>query len=254
MMPSYPLLHAQVRAIFLSLTISYITLTLLMPDDFLDLKWNRCPDGYHLTESLSWIVPNSDQQTTYQPFSHFDALYRQFAKIKNSGALLKFVTHFGLLDLEEWGTSVRDYLKYAQFFRDLLLAKAVGPEEVADVFEQQIEREIGGTLLEPPMPANELDEYGQLRGVITPYSPLGEFCLAPDPKKGLEITIRPYTLMSGLWIQLSRKLSDKGVIRICRHCGKPFEAGPGTKKRADATFCSREHSVRFHSFKRSHGA
>jgi hypothetical protein len=231
-----------------------------MAGDFLDLEWRRCPEGYHLYSSKRWILPNSKNQKTYRPFSHFDALYREFAKVENSQNLLKFVTLFGPLDNEECGTNVRDYLRYAENFRELLSAKLEGPEAVANEFTNLVETEFIGQhepIFDSPRnaPLNQLgDELGQLQGVITPISPLGEFYLVPDPEKGLEITIKPYTLMSGLWIQLSRKLSDKSVMRICRHCGKPFEAGPGTKKRADATFCCREHSVRFYSFKRSQGA
>ena len=83
---------------------------------------------------------------------------------------------------------------------------------------------------------------------------LGHVSLEEDRVKGIKIVIEPDLLISGLWLQLARKLTGPAAVRTCRYCGFLFEAGPGTSKRADATFCCSDHSVRFHSLKRSEGA
>ena len=81
---------------------------------------------------------------------------------------------------------------------------------------------------------------------------IGEMHLEPDPAEGVRLKIGG-SLYDGLWMQLARKLSSKTVIRTCRYCGSTFEAGAGSKRRADATFCCSEHSVRFHSLNRLKG-
>jgi hypothetical protein len=66
---------------------------------------------------------------------------------------------------------------------------------------------------------------------------------------------RPGNLIQGLKFQLAQSLFGSTIIRACRWCGGLFEAGAGAKVkvRKDSTFCCREHSVLYHSHKRSKG-
>ena len=53
-------------------------------------------------------------------------------------------------------------------------------------------------------------------------------------------------------VDLAKVVARKdAVVRQCRHCGEWFEAGPGTRLRADAEFCCGEHKVRHFSLQRS---
>ena len=82
---------------------------------------------------------------------------------------------------------------------------------------------------------------------------IGEIDLVADANKGLRLRLKTDSLKSALWWQLGQKLSGNAIIRECRQCDKLFEVGRNTGRRSDATFCCNEHSVRFHSLRRSRG-
>ena len=234
-----------------------------MTDFLIDMEWHRCPDGYRLERSpvratsgraaRDLIVPNSDKLDFYRPFAQYDVLYSAFAKIRTSDELIHFIDRFGPLDLEVDGKSdVQRNLKYARYFRDLLHAKRQGPKKVASVFTSQIGTEFlakFGQLFRDNGVDVTLDDFRAL------YPPMadgfGNLALQADADVGIRIKIQPNALVDGLWIQLSRKLAGNTAMRTCRQCNSLFEVGPGTSKRADATFCCSEHSVLFHSLKRS---
>jgi hypothetical protein len=128
-------------------------------------------------------------------------------------------------------------------------AKRLGPKKIASVFTSLLGREY-------------LAKHGQFHGeeampitlndfITFSIAGFGEVHLEADPGIGLRIKIEPNSLINGLWIQLSRKLAGSTAMRTCRQCNALFEVGPGTSKRSDATFCCGEHSVLFHSLKRS---
>jgi hypothetical protein len=96
-------------------------------------------------------------------------------------------------------------------------------------------------------------------GVLEPtnYSlniPIGDVDVIADGTTGIRVRFNTDCLITALLWQLARTLSGNTRYRECRHCGDLFELGPGAKRRADATFCCNEHSVRFHSAKRTIGA
>lgn len=74
----------------------------------------------------------------------------------------------------------------------------------------------------------------------------------PD-QAGLRLEIRPRDLIDALWLQFAQHVSSGKRVRACLHCGNWFECGPGTPRRADATFCSREHKTAYFSLARSKG-
>ena len=229
----------------------------------IDLEWFRCRDGYRLVprESvrrgdpilsvrrgdppIDRIVASSDRTDAYRPFDHFDSLYKEFAKVKTADDLLGFVKRFGLLEnspeyeadfhqgdegepvlagvSEYEGNSVPKYLTQARLFRETLLRKENGPKAVAAFF----------------------------RRMAIPLT------LVADPSTGVEFAVTPLNLIHGLKFQLAQSLIGNTIIRACRWCGGLFEAGAGAKVRKkvrkDSTFCCREHSVLYHSHKRSKG-
>lgn len=52
-----------------------------------------------------------------------------------------------------------------------------------------------------------------------------------------QLTLRPQNLWGALWLQFAQAISHNSSMRICRGCRKPFHAGAGTSRRADATTC-----------------
>ena len=226
----------------------------------IDLEWFRCPDGYRLVPRGSMddggppmdrIVASSDRTDAYRPFDHFDSLYKEFAKLKIADDLLGFVKRFGLLEKspeyeadfhqgddgepvlggvsEYEGNSVPKYLTEARLFREFLLRKENGPKAVAAFFRSHKEFGIGSGLT-----------------------------LVANPSTGVEFAVTPTgNLIQGLKFQLAQSLIGSTLIRACRWCGDLFEAGAGAKVRKkvrkDSTFCCREHSVLYHSHKRSKG-
>jgi hypothetical protein len=195
------------------------------------------------------IVASSDRTETYRPFDHFDSLYKEFAKVKTADDLLGFVKRFGLLEegpeydadfyrgdegeavfggvSEYEGNSVPKYLTEARLFRELLLRKESGPKAVAASFRSH-----------------------NARMAIA-------LNVVADPSTGVEFAVRPGDLIQGLKFQLAQSLTGSTIIRACRWCGSLFEAGAAAKVRKrvrkDSTFCCREHSVLYHSHKRSKG-
>ena len=70
-------------------------------------------------------------------------------------------------------------------------------------------------------------------------------------REGIRLEFRPSMLIDALWLQLGQELSGGTAILRCIHCSQLFRAGPGTGRRADATFCCDEHRIEFNSLKRS---
>jgi hypothetical protein len=222
----------------------------------LELNWFRCRDSYRLVPRGSMdragppmdrIVASSDRTDAYRPFDHFDSLYKEFAKVKTADDLLGFVKRFGLLErgpdyegdfypsddqivfggLSVYeGNSVPKYLTQARLFREILLRKENGPKAVAAFFRSHKGFGIGSHLI-----------------------------LVANPSTGVEFAVNPGNLIEGLKFQLAQSLFGSTIIRACRWCGGLFEAGAGAKVkvRKDSTFCCREHSVLYHSHKRSKG-
>ena len=219
----------------------------------IDLEWFRCPDGYRLVSygsickgdpPMDRIAASSDRSVAYRPFDGFDALYKEFAKLKTADDLLGFVKRFGLLEQgPEWdadfdgeifmgatsyeGNSVPKYLAQARLFRDVLLRKKDGPKAVA-AFIRSHKEGFGGKVV-------------------------SHLTLVADPSTGIRFAVAPIDLIHGLKYQLVQSLIGSTIIRVCRYCSKFFEAGPGGKVRSDATFCCHAHSVLYHSHKRSKG-
>ena len=160
--------------------------------------------------------------------------------------MLNFANQFGEPD----GKTIKDGLRTASNFRELLYAKHKSNKKVWAAFRRQTAFEMAQAENKPSekhLDISKLIEQNVSLGI-------GTVDLAPDPNNGIRLDIKPFSLKHGLWVQLVRKLSRKLLIQTCRHCNAMFEVGPGAKKRLDATFCCPEHSVQFHSFNRSRGA
>jgi hypothetical protein len=225
-----------------------------MADFLLDMEWKFCIDGYRTEpdpqggKGALRLIRKSAYFRYYKPFQKYEMLYSAFARVGNEADLLKFVHRYGSL-LSSDQLRVPDHLYDAQTFRELIVAGQKSMKSVAETFDRRAaEKEIAW--YKKNHPSVEVD----LTRVIEagPEIWIGMTKLVSDSTNGIRLFIDPYSLMDGLWIQMMRKLSKK-LIRTCRYCESTFEVGPGSRRRADATFCCSEHSIRFHSFRRSKG-
>jgi hypothetical protein len=223
-----------------------------------DFEWYRNKKGYRLSvdppfKSLGEqkgqraIVSNGrdSELISHRPFARGGDLCTVFAAIKTAGELLRFVNLHGPLTahslpsssqnaellakmrkLLSSGESVDAGLENAKMFGDLLRLKSQGnTRRLASYFESG-------------KPA-----FFRVRDLI------GRVELVGDPTRGLRLKMCPPHLLGALWYQLGLKLSQV-TLRTCPVCDKVFEVGAGTGLRADATFCCREHKVKFFNQKR----
>jgi hypothetical protein len=236
------------------------------------------------------LVANSESIRTYEPFQKYEMLYSAFAKLKTQDDVLGFINRFGPIN-SAYRLDIVSHLRHAKAFRELLSAKQESTKKVCSTLKRHMaldqaplskgsakeitpshERRASELAADQTaawrhqfIPVFKVDRSNRIdpkqkpvyiNQVMAADLPLlmGEVHLEPDPEEGVRLKIRPNSLMQGLWVQLARKLSSKTILRTCRYCGSAFEAGAGSKRRADATFCSSEHSIRFHSLKRFRGA
>jgi hypothetical protein len=204
-----------------------------MADIDLDFKWERDVSGYELvgptqqpvvvagqlvlTERLH-IIPKGGRLETYRPLKVFPPLYREFAKVADPSSALAFVKKFGpmtnLGQKRDWGDDVNFFLRQAKNMRHILAAYSKG----------------GGS--------------GPVR--------LRDFEIVLKFTDGrLRFQLVPRGLLEALWLQLGLTFLTGASVKTCLHCGQFFEAGPGTGRRLDATFCSDAHRVTFNSLART---
>jgi len=142
--------------------------------------------------------------------------------------VLDFVQRYGPLTWDGWdatkGELVRRVIPHAQRMSQILESRA-------------------GNWKRPGFPEDH-------RETGPPIS-LDAWVLWDRTAKEFKWSLRPKTLLDGLWLQLGQWLTLGIQIRACQQCGQWFEAGRGTGCRAHAKFCSDEHKILFHSLERS---
>jgi hypothetical protein len=186
-------------------------------------------------------------------------LWSAFAEVRSTNDFVAFVQKFGPLEWEGFARieseGIERALAWAGDFRALIRAKASGLRKVAKVFRSQQLAKAQAQMYNFTRDLKEARRHVQVIeafGLGLPLT-LGWIELKEDPVRGIKIVVKPEDLISGLRVQLVRMLSGPTAVRNCRDCGTLFQAGPGTSRRADATFCCKEHSVRYHSLQRSRG-
>jgi hypothetical protein len=222
-----------------------------MGDFLLEMEWLVCIDGYHIGPAPKGsgdpdsevLRANSKYHRGYKPFQKYENLYSAFAQLKTRDDLLKFVNRFGELSSMH---TVENCLRTARDFHELLVAKQTSTRKIWATFRRQTALSESRSSYFKGVSISRLIEADFSIGI-------GSIDLAPDQNEGVRLKIEPRSLLAGLWMQLARKLTQRTIVRTCRYCGSIFEAGAGSKRRSDATFCCAEHSVRFHSLKRSKG-
>lgn len=219
-------------------------------------SWWRLPPHVY---DVDCIMPNGDPSDwiLYRPLEQFADLYLVLSEVRTPQQFLNFVNQYGPLTwadrttkhftwadgtkpnsdsqdgLPMFGDPVPGGLATAEMFRDLLNLQKLGdPRRLARHFKSKIARFVGDGLLADDGVAGKVE-------------------LVSDLERGLRVKVLPSTLRGALWLQLAQKLSGATKVAPCRHCGRWFEAGAGTGRRADAEFCCLDHKKRFHSLERS---
>jgi len=205
-----------------------------MPID-VDFGLSLDTKGYDLKDGR--IVGNGGpkRQMRLKEFPH---LYLEFAKAQSPEQLLHFVGRFGRLTNDDEGDNVRS-----------LLSGTKGMSAALELMRGMI-----GNL--PKWPTGRRFEYetpslGKIAGGIPIRGKLTA-ALVPDPMTGAwQLQLSPPTLLDALWLQFGQALTSNAQLRQCDHCGKWFEAGVGTGRRADAKFCSSQCQIEHKSLERS---
>ena len=175
-----------------------------------------------------YVVRHDGDLKPYRPLERFGSLLvTEFTKLSTADDVLHFIRRFGALTKAgqhtEQGELVKGVLAHARGMRELLDYQTAGREHKAELVATQTN------------PISEL-----------------EVTLDFDPTSGaLTMRYTPSSLLDAIWLQAVQMLQGGAVVRQCRHCGDPFEAGAYTGRRLDAKFCSDEHKIAFHSLKRS---
>jgi hypothetical protein len=206
-----------------------------MPID-IDFGLSLDTKGYDLNGGRIVGKGGSKRQMRLKEFPH---LYLEFAKAQSPDALLNFVSRFGRLTYDREGDNVRSLLQ--------------GTKIMSRVLEMM--RGMIGNL--PKWPSGRTFEYEvpSLGGKIVGGIPIAgklTAALIPDPMTGTwQLQLSPPTLLDAIWLQFGQALTSNAQLRQCDHCGKWFEAGVGTGRRADAKFCSSQCQIEHKSLERS---
>jgi len=164
----------------------------------------------------------------YRPLDAFGSvLLPQFLRIDTPEEVLDFVRRFGPLTAEGLhagkGDLVEGVAAHARAMREFLFSHPDDQKTNAELAAMQ----------------------------TSPFAEL-EVSLAPDLADGtLRLRFVPASLLDALWLLAVQKLLRGAVVRKCKHCGRPFEAGPGAHRRIDAEFCSDQHKIEFFSLERT---
>jgi hypothetical protein len=226
-----------------------------MPLFSIDFEWQRDDAGYDYIPAASGTPSPSEMSPLYtiisegllvpgrparivrrggnlapdRPFDRVNGLYRIFAGLGTTDeGLLDFVNRFGPLTEFGNGDTGEEVLfgrGHAETMRDLL---SCSTEERGIYFSR----------------------FGEAG---TSWSRL-DVTLAFNLETGKpQFKFRPPTLVNALWLEFGYALASDASLRICLHCGRWFEAGPGTGRREDAKFCADAHRIAFNSRKRTKG-
>jgi len=184
----------------------------------IEFTWHRDEKGYNLIPGSSpRIVGKGGSQKLYRPLDEFPTLFKAFGNIqKTPGGVLDFFEIFGPLthDGEAGGKGEK-------------LSTVI---DWAKLMESRLQKVKGR---QEDIPLNRLQAH------------------LVNGRDVARLEFRPSTLIDALWLQLGQELSGGTIIQRCIHCHRPFRAGPGTSRRADAIFCCDEHRIEFNSLKRS---
>jgi hypothetical protein len=238
-----------------------------VPDEALfDFVWYRHKNGYEATfvdkidvpfpaflqrpnyfgDGAIVIRPKDAEIESYRPFKEFPGLFKDFAELaelskdvdvrdispEDSRAKFKifrnkelqFVNKYGLLTNPS-GEIIQLWEPAYWFFLDIYNCyKNKGKNDFAEAVIEKFSSD----------PLRDL----AFQGVSGPLVKLGVRRNPNLPHTGaLEFFFLPINLISGIYIQLVKAITQNTHFRQCAQCGNWFPFGPGTGHRKDAKFC-----------------
>ena len=203
----------------------------------IDFEGSVDTKGYQLAHGR--IIGNGGARRSYR-LKDYPPIYSMFAKIKQPKELLEFVNKYGRLtpdDAGDRGDKVKDILWNAEMISYALetLQGQIGnlPRWSGGRFEYKL-----------PKSGGKVSGGIPLKGKLTAS-------LAPDPVTGVwQLRLQPPSLLDAIWLQFGQAITSNADLKSCDQCGKWFEAGAGSGRRADARFCSNKCRIEFNNQRR----
>jgi hypothetical protein len=172
------------------------------------------------------IVPRGGQLKSYRPLEAVPNLFRIFSKLATTPhGLLEFVNRYGPM-LPNGNRAEGE---------DALTGLAAA-QEMATILETY-----------PRDPKRGLSYLGNGQG----WSRIDVYLAFNSATARPYFVFKPPCLLNALWLELGQFVTGDAQVRECFLCGEWFETGPGTRRRADARFCSDQHRIDYNSLKRT---
>lgn len=219
----------------------------------IDLDWYKDSGGYRVVDHGAYgksIIGEGGKLVPICPLQN-DMVFIAFAKIRTELELLKFVQHYGLLKQPRYDERYGQISVDAITFAPIKSRPVICGEDVGDLLKTaEMFRDLMALTSRGGRASEKLSEWiaDQMLG-----EKLGDLSLEFVSGRGFKMVLKADSLINGMLLQLAQKISGQSKFQICEFCGAPFEVGPEAGRRAGATFCTKEHKVKFHSRKRSKG-
>lgn len=232
----------------------------------IELDWYRDAKGYRLVDYGKYgvfVVAKGGRLESTTRANKND--FRVFSSVTTPRELLQFVERYGFLNKPAYGVAVPTKTGRSNSYGmshfsmspggDLALiemAPDIDGEEVAGHLETAalfrkilIQADKGWKRVPHQLAASLADKLSD--------ESFGEVSLSDDVRCGLSLKLTASSLLNALWLQLAANISEGAKYRHCdlASCGKLFEVGSNSSRRADARFCSDAHRIEFNSRKRT---
>ncbi|HZR88412.1 MAG TPA: hypothetical protein VFB02_16510 [Bradyrhizobium sp.] len=151
------------------------------------------------------------------------ALYKRFAALDGSeDQCLQFAHAWGLLTTEARteAETIDGWRKKIQQMRGFIAMMQVGEKVPGGITRTKV----GGRGVEVPLPSIAVT---LVPGDVDVDGTIGRPRMLFEPK----------TLLDGMYLQIGAFVAGDGILRVCKQCGKPFEAGTQSR-RSIAIYCS----------------
>ncbi len=236
-------------------------------------------DGIYLGPRHSLSSDEGARHRTYQPLKENTALFLEFAQTQpTKSRILAFANQYGLLGIAEIGdypgpalvTERMDDWKWSiKLVRNavnLWHALEAGPKSPITAWNKywrgasarEVLRAIyddvpGDQALSP----DEAVQYGRQKLLNVLNDSLRKYPaqarLASTRNGDFQLTFVPTSLIGAMWLQFAQAVAHNYTIKICKGCGKPFQTGAGTNRRADAKTCNDSCRQRAYRKENEHG-
>lgn len=231
-------------------------------DWYVDSKGYRLVDrGVHGTR----IIGRGGDLIPTRPLAKNDAVFMAFSKLRCPADVKGFIEKYGLLIAPAYDVAIRSGAVSSKSFSGQKFKITENGNLVPIAPEIVLEGEDVAQHLETAMIFHKmLLQSSKIRrrlpralsAAMTEHlanKDFGSIGLEADANSRLKLKLTANSLINGLWLQLSAKMSGGMRYRICQlpTCSQLFEVGSQAGPRADAIYCCAEHRITSNSRKRS---